>query len=147
MAMMRPLTDVRDQMERLFHELEEFQFPSFPESRERHSRSWLPAVDLFEKGGDYHLKMEVPGIKPENIDIQILDDAVVIRGQSREEKTEDKKDVYRRECHYGAIYRRVPLPGAVKAEGAKAELKHGILELSLPKAEGNLGKRIQVQAK
>lgn len=147
MAIMRPLTDVRDQVERLFHELEEFQFPTFPETRERHSRGWLPAVDLFEKDGNYHLKMEVPGIKPESIDIQVLDDAVVIRGQSREEKAEEKKDVYRRECHYGAIYRRVPLPGSVKAEGAKAELKHGILELSLPKAEGNLGKRIQVQAK
>jgi HSP20 family protein len=147
MAIMRPITEMRDQMERLFHEMEEFQFPSLAEFRERHPRNWMPSVDLSETGGNYEIRMEVPGIKPENLDIQILEDSVIIRGQTREEKVEEKKDVYRRECHYGSLYRRVPLPGTVKTEGAKAELKNGILDLILPKAEGKSTKRIPVQAK
>lgn len=146
MAIMKPLTEMRDQMERLFHEMEEFQLPSMTEFRERHHRAWLPSVDLFETDRNYELKMEVPGIKPEHLDVQILEDSVVVRGQTREEKVEDKKDIYRRECHYGSFYRRVPLPGTVKTEGAKAELKNGILDLVLPKAENKRVNRIPVQA-
>ena len=147
MAMIRPLTEMRDQMERLFHEMEEFQFPSLAEFREKHPRAWVPSVDLFETDGNYEIKMEVPGIKPENLDVQILEDSVVVRGQTREEKVEDKKNIYRRECNYGSLYRRIPLPGNVKTEGAKAELKNGVLDLLLPKTEGKRINRIPVQAK
>jgi HSP20 family protein len=147
MALMRPLFEVRDQMERLFHEMEEFQLPSLSEIRERHPRTWVPAVDLSETDGQYELKMEVPGIKPEDLDVQIQEDSVIVRGEVRLEKLEEKKDIYRKECHYGSLYRRIPLPSAVKIEGAKAELKHGILDWKLPKAEGKPANRIPVQAK
>jgi len=79
--------------------------------------------------------------------VEILENAVLIRGETREEKLEEKRDVYRRECHVGSVYRRISLPASVKAEGATAELKHGVLNLKLPKLAEKKGKRIPVQTK
>jgi HSP20 family protein len=149
MTIARPLTEMRDQMDRLFSEIEEFQFPTtLGDFRERaFTRTLLPPVDLVETDNSYDLKVEIPGIKPENLDVQVLGDSVVIRGQTREEVTESKKDYHRRERQFGSIFRRIPLPGEVKTEGVKAELKQGVLELILPKANNEKARRIQVQAK
>ncbi len=131
-------------MEQNFHEMGAFQFPAFAEFRsfpaargERLARPWLPPVDISETDSSLLLKVEVPGIKAEDLQVGILEDPVVIRGEAREEKVEEKRDVYR----------RTPLPESIKAEGATAGLKHGVLNLQLPKLTEKKGKRIPVQTK
>lgn len=150
MAIMRPLTEMREQMERLFTEMEGFHFPTLEEFRPFRSqmnKPWFPAVDLSEANGNYLLKVEVPGVKPEDLKVDVLEDAVIVRGETREEKTEEKKDVYRKECSYGSLYRRIPLPGIVKKDAVNAELKHGVLHLTLPKLEEKAGTPVQIQVK
>lgn len=152
MALMRPLSEMRDQMDRIFHEMEEFQLPAISSwrmhpLRERTLGAWFPPADVSEENGNFLVQVEVPGVKAENLNVEILDDAVIVRGETREEKTEEKRDIYRRECHVGSVYRRIPLPGIIKTEGATAELKHGILSLKLPKIEEKKGRKIPVQAK
>jgi HSP20 family protein len=152
MALIRPLSEMRDQMDRIFHEMEEFQLPSVPSwrmhpFRERMLGSWLPPADVLEENGNYLVQVEVPGVKAENLNVEILDDAIIVRGETRQEKTEEKRNVYLRECHVGSVYRRIPLPGTIKTEGATAELKHGLLSLKLPKAEEKKGRQIPVQTK
>jgi HSP20 family protein len=150
MALMRPFSDVRDQMEQMFRDMDEFQLPSlasswrmFP-SRER---AWFPPVDVSEANGSYLVQVEVPGVKAQDLNVEILDDAVIVRGQTQEETTEEKRDIYRRECHFGSVYRRIPLPGSIKSEGATAELDHGRLRLTLPKQEEKKGRKIAIQSK
>lgn len=148
MRLMRPISELRDQMDQLFHEMEEFQFPGFSTDwRGKPARSWLPAADLSESNGNYELTVEVPGIKAEDLNIEVQDDAVIIQGESREETEEEHKDFYRKECHKGSIYRKIPLPGPVKTEDITAELNNGLLEVTLPKAEEKKGRKISVKAK
>jgi len=111
------------------------------------TKTWFPAVDLAEANGNYLVKVEVPGIKPENLHIEVLDHTIVIFGETETEKEESKKDIYRKECSYGSLYRRIPLPGNVKRENVKAELKHGLLKLTLPRIEEEKGTPVAIQVK
>ena len=151
MSLMRPFSDIRDQMERVFNEMET-QFPMIEEFkplgvRDRSHRAWFPAVDITETDKQFKIKVEVPGIKPEDLKLEILDDLVILRGESKEETVEEKKNIYRQECHIGRLYRRIPLPGTVKQEAQKAELKHGVLYLNLDKLEDKKGTPVQIQVK
>ncbi len=150
MSLMRPLSDMREEMNRIFREMEAFQFPAledFPMLSEKSRQAWLPAVDITEKDGNYVLKAEMPGIKPEDIDIEVLDDTVVLRGETREEKTEDRKNIFRRERRVGSFYRRVPLPGRVNKDNTRAELTHGVLQLTLPKSEESARKSVKIEVR
>ena len=149
MSLMRPVNEMREQMDRIFHEMECMRFPMFEDFKalREGTKNWLPAVDIEEVDGNYLLKVEVPGIKPEDLSIEVLEDAVIVHGKSREEKAVNKKNVYRRECSYGNLYRRIPLPGSVRQDTATAELKHGVLNLTLPKTAEKKGMPVKIQVK
>jgi HSP20 family protein len=150
MALLRPLTDMREQMERLFNEMEILHFPTLEEFRpfrDRMARAVLPAVNLSETEKNYLLKVEVPGVKPDDLRVEVLEDVVLVTGESREEQTEEKTGVHRRECSYGRLYRRIPLPGKIKTDEIVAELEHGVLSLTLPKLEEKTTTPIQVKIK
>lgn len=151
MALMRPLSEIRDQMDRIFNDME-FQLPSLREwrpfvARELMHRTWLPPIDITEQDNQYQLRVELPGIRPEDLKVEVLNDSIIIQGETKEEHAEEKKNYYHRECRIGNIYRQVALPGTVRTEGAIAELKHGILTLRLPKQEERKGKQIQIQTR
>ncbi len=95
-----------------------------------------PLVDLADNGEEYVLKAEIPGLKKEDLSIEVTENGVEISGETKvEEKEEDKDRGYiRRERRYTKFYRSLPLPDAVLADKADAELKDGILTVKLPKA-------------
>ncbi len=145
MAMTRPFTDIRDQMDRLFSELtEDLGFRPMLR-RTPGQEAWIPPVELSETENEYVIKAEMPGVKPEDIDVDVVGNNVTICGETREEKEEQGKNIYRSELRYGQFMRRVPLPGNVKSENAHAEFHHGLLELHLPKMEESKRKKIKVQ--
>jgi HSP20 family protein len=92
-----------------------------------------PAVEVAESDGDVVVKMEVPGVEKDQLNLTVSDDQLTVRGETRKESEEKRKNYYRQEIRYGAFHRTVPLPVEVDPGKAQAELKNGMLEVDLPK--------------
>ncbi len=94
----------------------------------------MPAVDVYEEGGQVVLKAELPGLRKEEIEVEIAGDVVILSGKKVKAEKVEKKDYYRYERSAGAFTRTVKLPGPVEPEKATARLEHGVLELRAPRA-------------
>jgi HSP20 family protein len=94
-----------------------------------------PLVDLADKGNEYLVKAELPGINKEDVNIEVTENSIEISGETKtDQKEEDKKSGYlRQERRYASFYRSLPLPDEILTEKADAELKDGILTVRLPK--------------
>jgi len=97
--------------------------------------SRYPRVDILDHEAEILVRVEIPGVKKEDIDVSLIDNTLCIRGRSREESEERHGNFFRREISQGTFDRTLILPGAVDAEHAKATFKDGMLELNLPKLE------------
>jgi HSP20 family protein len=102
-------------------------------------------IDVKEDDKSFTVKADIPGVKKEDIQVEIDDDQVSLRAQVKQEKEEkkDEKVVYS-ERAYGMVSRSFTLPANVDAKGAKAEYKDGVLNLTLPKKSNGAAKRIAV---
>ena len=102
-------------------------------------------IDVNEDEKAFTVKADIPGVKKEDIKVDVDDDQVTLRAEVKREKEEKKgeKVVYS-ERSYGMVSRSFTLPGAVDAKGAKAEYKDGVLNLTLPKKSNGSAKRIEV---
>lgn len=109
-------------------------------------RAWSPAIELKATTEAVILRAELPGINPENLDVQVTQEAVSISGDYKTEtKTDDQEHhLYRSEFRYGSFHRIIPLPTAVQNDQVKAEFKDGILTLTLPKVEAERPKVVKV---
>jgi len=96
---------------------------------------WAPTVDIQRSGGNLVVTAELPGLKKEEVKVEVTDDALIIEGERRRENKEDKEGYQRYERSYGKFYRSIPLPEGAKADQAKAELNDGVLKISLPAPE------------
>lgn len=94
-----------------------------------------PSIDIFEEGDDVVVKVEVPGIKKEDLDVKLTDDTITISGEKKKEEKVEKKNYYRLERSYGSFTRSSRLPVEVQTEKATAKFKDGILEVRIPKTE------------
>lgn len=108
-----------------------------------------PLVDLADNGKEYVVKAELPGIKKEDLTIEITENNIEISGETKfEQKEEDKdKGFLKRERRYSSFFRSLPLPEAVLTDKAEAELKDGVLTVKLPKAVPPEKKTKKVQVK
>ena len=108
-----------------------------------------PLVDLADNGKEYLVKAEIPGIKKEDLRIEVTQDNLEISGEtSVDEKEEDKETGYiRRERRYSRFYRTLPLPENVLTDKVEAELKDGVLTVKLPKAAPPVKKTKKVPVK
>ena len=95
----------------------------------------LPKVDIIDRKEDLLVRAEMPGVKKEDLEITMHGDRLIIEAKREIEEEEKKEDFFRHEMAYGRFYRTVRLPVDVLVDKAKAELKEGILEVYLPKAE------------
>lgn len=103
-------------------------------------------LDVIAEGDDYILTAYVPGVKAEELQIEILEDVVSIKGEFIDESTEDTKFL-RRERPTGSFARSMRLPTLLNASGAEAEVINGVLKLRVPKAEEAKPKQIKVNVK
>ncbi len=128
---------IRREFDRLFEEL-------LPREREEVERVFAPALDLYETDQELVVKVELPGVKKENIEVSIRDNNLHIKGEKREEKEEKTETYHRVERVYGKFERVLPLPTYVKVDAAKAEFKDGVLEIRIPKAEEAKEKKLEI---
>lgn len=107
---------------------------------------WSPAIEAFQRGDQFVVRAEVPGLSKDDVSVEIGDDALTIRGERRQEHEEEHEGVYRSERHYGTFCRVVPLPEGALADSAKANFKDGVLEVTLqaPSREVTRGRRIEI---
>jgi HSP20 family protein len=106
-----------------------------------------PSVDIFETAEKLGIRASLPGIKPEDIDISITPEGVVIKGETRDEKETKEENYVRRECHYGTFARTIALPQGLKVDKAEAIMENGILTLEIPRAEEEKPKTVKIKAK
>ena len=106
---------------------------------------WLPSVDITEDEKEYLVKAELPGLKKEDIKVNVEDGVLTITGERKFEKEEKNKKYHRIERSYGNFTRTFTLPEAVKADKVAAEFKDGVLHVRLPKDETAKPKTIEVK--
>ncbi len=107
---------------------------------------WMPLVDIKEEAERFLIKADIPGVKPEAIEVTMEDGALTIRGERDEEKREKKDGYHRVERSYGAFYRRFAMPDTADADHIKAVSKDGVLEIEIPKRAVAKARKIDVKA-
>jgi len=104
-----------------------------------------PACDLSETADAYQLRLDVPGIKPDDITVQVTGDSVRISGERKEEKEDKDKMFHRIERRSGSFCEALHLPGAVNEEKVQAEFHDGVLTVTLPKSEAARTRTVKVK--
>ena len=126
----------------LFHWfLEDLDLPGFGTGE----REWMPPFDVSETEGEIIVKAEIPGMKVEDIDITITDGLLTIKGERKMEKEDKQENYHRIERQFGSFSRSLNLGLKVEAESIDAAYKDGVLTVSLPKAEEDKPKKIEVK--
>jgi HSP20 family protein len=95
----------------------------------------IPSVDVEETDGTVVVRAELPGVKKENLDIEVTPDALILKAETSEETEKRERRFYRRERSWGMFQRVVPMPVEINANEAKAKFNDGLLEVTLPKVE------------
>ncbi|HEX4574373.1 MAG TPA: Hsp20/alpha crystallin family protein [Gemmatimonadales bacterium] len=113
--------------------------------RENAGASWVPPVDIFEEADAIRIVAEVPGLKPEDVKISLENNVLTIHGTKDQVAEERTERVHRYERTYGRFERGFTLPATVDANGIKAAYEHGVLTVTLPKAEKAKPRQIAVQ--
>ncbi len=134
------LSDVRDELSQLLED------PFFGGAAgPQLFQGWAPALDLYEDNEKLTARVEIPGLKKEDIDISLENDVLSIAGERKEEPKEEKSESYREERYFGKFYRSVQLPTAVDADRVEAKYEDGVLRVTLPKTEEAKRKQIDVK--
>ena len=136
------ISSLRREIDRLFGDFEEGgRHGLMP----RWERSFEPAVEVSDTKEAVVIRAQVPGMSKDDVHVDITDNALTVKGEIKEEEAKEEKHYYRREIRYGTFSRVMPLPMAVKAEEAKAQMKDGILEITIPKSDEVKVKEIPIQ--
>ena len=107
-----------------------------------------PSINIEDDGDVIRVTSELPGMTEKNIEVELSDNTLILRGKKESEAEEEKKNYYRKECSYGAFHRVIPLPCDVNPEKVQAKFDNGLLKIDLPKSEKakEHTKKIAIQA-
>ncbi|SRR6056297_1882721 len=107
---------------------------------------WEPSVDVSESNGNMQVRAELPGLDPEDIDVNVSGDLLTIKGEKTMEDEQNEQDFYRRESYAGAFQRTIELPEEADTQNVEANFKNGILQINLPKTESSRSKKVQIKS-
>jgi HSP20 family protein len=109
-----------------------FHWPSFRGFVLPQPAEWVPEIGVFERDNRLVTTVDLPGLKKEDVKVEVTDGNLTVSGERRIESEEKKDNVYRRERAYGSFYRTVPLPEGAKLDDVKATFADGVLEITVP---------------
>lgn len=107
------------------------------------AQNWTPAVELFDNGGGYTLKADLPGVAKEDIEINVEDGLLILAGTRKKPELRENT-FYRSEVTYGSFRRAFKLATEINADGISAEFSNGVLTINIPKPEEVKPKQIQI---
>lgn len=138
--------DPFDEIRRMQNYMEQM-FRTFPALESRFGTgTFSPLTDVAEEDNKVIITTDLPGIEKENVELDLRDNVLVINaGKGKEEEAEKEEGYFRKERAFMRYYREIPLPDGVTEEGATAQLKNGVLTVTLPKIKSVTGKRIQIE--
>lgn len=136
----REMMTLREAMDRLFDD-------AFTRPLTLRDGWSAPAIDMYQTDDEIVVKAALPGIKPDEVQINITGEVLTLKGETKHEEERKEKAWHMREQRYGSFERSVILPTDVVADKAKAEFENGILTITLPKAEEVKPKIINIKAK
>jgi HSP20 family protein len=116
-------------------------------SEPRTGRPWSPAVDILETENDLVVKADLPDLRLEDIDVQVENQTLSIKGERRFEKEATEKGYHRIERSYGSFMRSFAVPNSVDTDRVSADYNNGVLSVKLPKKEAAKPKQIKVEVK
>jgi HSP20 family protein len=132
-----------EDMEQLF---EEFGLGGLMPRGLNQTAAWTPQVEMFQRDGQLVIRADLPGINKDNVQVELRDESVVIRGERREEHEEEREGFYRTERSYGSFYREIALPPGANTENATANFRDGVLEITMPAPRGeSRARQLQIQ--
>jgi HSP20 family protein len=144
--MMIPWRRELEDVERRFEDL----LPSLPALWRRlpsWRMEWEPAIDVIERDDRFVVKAELPGMKEKDIDVSVVGNRLVLRGERKAESEVKKEDYYYSERSYGSFARSIDIPSDVDARKIEANYDDGVLEINLPKTPGIKPKKVSISAK
>ena len=136
----RELLTLQERLDKMYREIEKTR-----KQEDFVSSAWTPPVDIFELGEKFILKLEIPEVDKESIDIKINDNELTIRGERKIEPGIEPDSYHRMERGYGTFTRSFSLTKTIDAAKIKASIKDGILRIELPKKEEVQPKQIKIE--
>lgn len=119
---------------------------SVEESEEDEEQEGQLTVDVFQDDENIIIQSTVAGVSPDDLDVSITNDMVVIRGERRSQHTVDPQDFFYQECYWGTFSRSIILPVEIDSDGAEAKIKNGVLTIRIPKANAAVTRKLKVKA-
>lgn len=138
-----PFREFQREMNRLFDDFFSEDVPLMRRGSDRGFpiAAFEPKVDVSETDTEVRVSAELPGMEEKDINVEMDDTGLTVRGERKEEKEDKGKNWFRREQSYGSFLRSIPLPSSVDAANAKATFKKGVLSVTVPKREEEQAKR------
>jgi HSP20 family protein len=142
------LRQMTSELDRVFDEPGwPFRAPFFRQGALAETAAWMPVIDVSEKDNRLITRVDLPGMKKDDVKVEVSDGQLVISGERKREVEEKKERFYRSEREYGSFLRSVPLPEGVKLEDVTATFADGVLEVSvpLPAKPETRAKKVEIQ--
>ena len=138
----RDLLTLQDRMNRLFEE----SFGRKQDIEGTYGENWMPSVDIYETENEVVFAVELPGVEQKDVDIQVKDNNLLIKGDRKLEKEVNKENYHRMERSYGMFQRTFMLPNYVDRDNIKATFKSGVLRVIIPKCSETKPKQIAISS-
>ncbi len=130
----------------MFPEMEEM-MNRLPMNASLHTqmKSFVPAMDMYETDQAIMVETSLPGINPDDVQVQVEKGMLTVKGETKKEHEVDEKNYYRKEVRTGNFYREVPLPSPVLEDQVSAEFENGLLRITCPKAQSVAVKKVNIK--
>jgi HSP20 family protein len=139
--------DAFRELEKMVRRLEASPFMRLENAQEGRVESFTPAIESYVKERDLIVRADVPGVDPADIDVSIVGNVLIVKGERKAEQEIRREHYLRREVAYGAFERRMTLPEKIATENVKATCKNGMLEITIPLAKETVATAVPIEAK
>jgi len=147
---MREISSLHRGIDRLFDDffnLAPSQWPSGQWQATMPDLGFSPAMDVEDRDDHFLLSMDLPGVKKEDVRIELNDRVLTISGEKKGEHVEDKKNRHVVERSYGRFERSLTLPSNVRSDDVEADFQNGVLKVAIPKAQASTGRTVEIGGK